>query len=78
MESLKDARVLAEEIAEIDGIKGFFAMSTSFFKPNTLESLADSMAYVAAGAPDLPFWYYHFPAKNGVEFPMYEWFKHVD
>jgi N-acetylneuraminate lyase len=33
---------------------------------------------MASGAPDLPFWYYHFPDKNGVNFNMYEFIQDVD
>jgi len=49
-------------------LKGFLAMSPNYFKPTTPEQLADSMAMIASQAPDLPFWYYHFPANTGVNF----------
>jgi N-acetylneuraminate lyase len=53
-------------------------MCPVYFKPSSIENLAETMAEVASGAPDLPFWYYHFPAKTGVDFNMYEFVKHVD
>jgi len=46
-------------------------MSSVYFKPKTIENLADAMAVVASGAPELPFWYYHFPANTNVDFNMF-------
>lgn len=70
-ESLYDAKRMAETMAKIDGVKGIFAMSPVYFKPSSIPELANAMAIVASGAPDLPFWYYHFPEKTGVNFNMY-------
>lgn len=78
MDSVQDAKKLTEEVAALDGVKGIFAMCPVYFKPTSITNLADTMAVIAAGAPDLPFWYYHFPAKTGVDFSMYEFVKHVD
>ena len=36
------------------------------------------MAVVAAGAPDLPFWYYHFPDYTGVNLNMYQFVLAAD
>ena len=58
---------------------GFLAMSPNYFKPSTPEQLADSMAMIASQAPDLPFWYYHFPANTGVDgFTMEAFLKEVE
>lgn len=53
-------------------------MSSVYFKPKTIENLADAMAVVASGAPELPFWYYHFPANTNVDFNMFQFIEHVD
>ena len=53
-------------------------MPSVYFKPSTIPNLVDTMAIVAAGAPDLPFWYYHFPAKTGVDFNMFQFVQEVD
>ena len=73
MESVKEAKQYASEVAQLKGVKGLFAMSPSFFKPRRLQDLTNTISIIASGAPDLPFWYYHFPEKNGVAFNMYEW-----
>jgi len=53
-------------------------MPSVYFKPATIPNLVDTMAIVAGGAPDLPFWYYHFPAKTGVEFNMFQFVEEAD
>ena len=54
-------------------------MSPNYFKPSTPDQLADSMAMIASQAPDLPFWYYHFPANTGVDgFTMEAFLKEVE
>lgn len=53
-------------------------MPSVYFKPSTIPNLVDTMAIVAAGAPDLPFWYYHFPAKTGVDFNMFQFVQEID
>ena len=58
-------------VALLPGVKGIFCMPSVYFKPSTIPNLVDTMAIVAAGAPDLPFWYYHFPAKTMVDFNMF-------
>ena len=60
------------------GVKGIFAMSPNYFKPSSPENLVDTMAVIAAGAPDLPFWYYHFPDMTGVNINMYEFIRAAD
>merc|ERR1712066_31209 len=41
------------------------AMTPVYFKP-TVQTLHDFLAGVAAAAPELPFWFYHFPDDTGV------------
>jgi N-acetylneuraminate lyase len=53
-------------------------MCPVYFKPSSIANLSDVIAEIASGAPDLPFWYYHFPAKTGVDMNMYELVKHID
>lgn len=78
MDSIQDAKAYTEELAKLDGVKGIFAMSSVYFKPKTIENLADAMGQIAMGAPDLPFWYYHFPANTNVDFNMFQFVEHVD
>lgn len=64
-ESIVDAMELAEHAANTEGITGILAMTPLYFKP-TAESLVKLLAKVAAKAPKLPMWYYHFPDDTGV------------
>ncbi len=64
-ESLAQARRLAAHAQEA-GATAISAVSPVYFKPDSTEALVDSMSYVAAGAPRLPFYYYHIPAVTGV------------
>lgn len=64
-ESLSQAHELARH-AQTIGASGVSAVSPMYFKPATAETLADCMAVVASGAPDLPFFYYHIPSITGV------------
>lgn len=64
-ESLAAARDLASHAQQV-GADAVSAVSPVYFKPDTVESLVDSMAHIAAGAPDLPFYYYHIPAATGL------------
>jgi len=64
-ESIVDAVDLAKHAAATPGISGILAMTPVYFKP-TVETLLDFLAPVASAAPELPFWFYHFPDDTGV------------
>lgn len=68
-ESLNQARQLAAH-AQAIGASATSAVGPVYFKPNDLETLVESMAFVAAGAPDLPFYYYHIPSMTDLQFSM--------
>ena len=78
MNSVWEARAYTHWAAQQKGVKGIFSMCPSYFKPANVDDLVDTMAVVAAGSPDLPFWYYHFPAMTGVPLNMYEFVKAAD
>jgi N-acetylneuraminate lyase len=67
--SLEEARSLAEHAAQI-GADVVSATCPFYFKPSSVDLLIDSMAHVAAGAADLPFYYYHIPMMTGVQLNM--------
>ena len=69
--SLAEARGFAQHAQEI-GADAISAMPPSYFKPESTPVLIDSMARVADGARDLPFYYYHIPSLTGVEPDMVE------
>ena len=53
-------------------------MPPTFFRPKNSDELVDTMAVIAAGAPDLPFWYYHFPAKTDVKIDIFDFIRKAD
>lgn len=77
MEVTGDAKLLAKQSAEL-GVHGIFCMPPVYFKPQDIPNLIDIVAEVASGAPDLPIWYYHFPAKTGVDFNMFDFIQQAD
>ena len=68
-ESVREAQGLAAHAQEI-GAHAISAVSPVYFRPDSVPSLVKSMAYVAAGAPRLPFYYYHIPAISRVELAL--------
>lgn len=67
--SLDEAQQLAAHAQQI-GADVISATCPSYFKVSTVESLVDCMAELAAGAPDLPFYYYHIPTLTGSQLDM--------
>ncbi len=72
--SLAEARQLASHAADI-GADMVSATCPSYFKVNSIDGLVDSMSEVAAGAPSLPFYYYHIPVLTGSTLDMVEFLR---
>jgi N-acetylneuraminate lyase len=72
--SLQDACDLAAHSQSI-GASAISATCPSYFRIASINTLVDSMAIVAAGAPDLPFYYYHIPALTGAKLDMVEFLE---
>lgn len=64
-DSLRQAQQLAAH-AQAHGAAAVSATAPVYFKPHQVDVLVATMAEIAAGAPDLPFYYYHIPAATGV------------
>lgn len=60
---------LAAHAAKI-GASAFSCMGPMFLAPNKISDLVDFCATVAAGAPELPFYYYHIPTVSNVNLSM--------
>ena len=69
---VKASRMLAEHAQKMG------AWGPPFPKIGRIEELVKYCEEIAAGAPDLPFYYYHIPAFNGAFLPMTELLKAVD
>lgn len=63
--SLHDAATLARQAQEL-GAFATSAVAPSYFKPSSVNALVNSMAMIAAAAPDLPFYYYEIPTMTGL------------
>lgn len=75
--SLQSAARLASHAQE-NGADAISATCPSYFPLNGLDSLVDSMAQVAAGAPSLPFYYYHIPGLTGAQFDMVDFLRQAE
>lgn len=74
---VRNSRMLAEHAQKI-GAWGIGAMAPPFPKIGRIEELVKYCEEIAAGAPDLPFYYYHIPAFNGAFLPMVKLLEAVD
>jgi N-acetylneuraminate lyase len=75
--SIADCKELARHAKKI----GLYAVSFTapfYFKPTDVKQLADCCKAIADEVPDMPFYYYHIPVLNGVEFAMFDLLKAVD
>jgi N-acetylneuraminate lyase len=68
---IREGRVLARRAAHA-GAHAIAALAPSYFKPRTVAELVSVCAEQAAGAPELPFFFYDIPALSGVDLPMDE------
>lgn len=68
---------LAQHAQKI-GAWGIGAMAPPFPKVGRIEELVKYCEEIAAGAPDLPFYYYHIPVFNGAYLPMVDLLAAVD
>ena len=66
-----ESRQLAEHARQA-GADAISALAPSYFKPTSPEVLVSCLAQITAGAPDLPFYYYHLPSWTGVDLGMPE------
>ena len=69
--SLGEARKLAAHARYI-GADAISAVAPYYFRPDSVDVLLDCLAEIAAGAPDLPLYYYHIPTITGVGLDMVE------
>ena len=72
--SLKQSKKLAIH-AQKDEAYAIGCMGPSFLRPEKVEELVDFCTEVAAGAPDLPFYYYHIPSVSGITLSMKEFIQ---
>jgi len=76
-DSIGDGYAMAKH-AEDHGADVIAAMPPTYIKPSTVQALVETMAAIAAGAPSLPFYYYHIPILTGVYFDMSDFVAAAD
>ena len=72
--SIAESRKLAAHAARI-GADAISSVAAFYFKPTSVQNLAESMAQIASAAPQLPFYYYHIPTLTGVGLDMIEFLR---
>lgn len=72
--SIAESRKLAAHAAQI-GADAISSVAAFYFKPTSVQNLAESMAEIASAAPQLPFYYYHIPTLTGVGLDMIEFLR---
>lgn len=75
--SLVEAAELSAHAQQI-GADAISAFAPSYFKCETVDCLLECMGQIAAGAPDLPFYYYHAPGFTGVRPDLIEMLGKAD
>lgn len=74
---VRQSFALAQHAQKI-GAWGIGAMAPPFPKVGRVEELVKYCEEIAAGAPELPFYFYHIPAFNGAFLPMVDFLKAAD
>jgi N-acetylneuraminate lyase len=69
--SAEEARHLAAD-AERHGAHGIAAVAPSYFRPRNVGELVALNAYIAAGAPNTRYYFYHIPVLSNVDLSMEE------
>ncbi|MFN7141365.1 MAG: dihydrodipicolinate synthase family protein [Limisphaerales bacterium] len=72
--SMADSQLIAAHAAK-SGAYAVAAMAPDYFRPTTLPGLVEICAEIASAAPNIPFYYYHMPSMNGVNFPVLDFLK---
>jgi N-acetylneuraminate lyase len=71
---LADSRALAAQAQSLR-VSAIAALSPSYFKPKSLDTLIDCCREIASAAPVLPFYFYDIPGFTGVQLSMPEFLK---
>lgn len=72
--SLNDARELATHAQSI-GASAVSATCPSYFRVSSVATLVDCMSFIAAAAPEVPFYYYHIPSLTGANLDMVDFLE---
>ena len=59
------------------GLSAVAIIGPYFFKPCSIDNLAEYVAKIGEAIPDMPVYYYHIPAFTGINFSMFEFLKKI-
>lgn len=72
--SIAESKKLAAHAQQI-GADAISAVAAFYFKPDSVETLVNSMAEIASAASHTPFYYYHIPHLTGVAMDLTEFLR---
>jgi N-acetylneuraminate lyase len=75
--NIEDQKAIAAHAQQI-GAFAISAMAPMFLGPKRIEELGTFCMAVSDAAPDLPFYYYHIPALNGINLPVMDLLRYAD
>jgi N-acetylneuraminate lyase len=61
--------------AQSQGVDGIAMVPTFYFRPQSVEDLVEQCKYVAAAAPQIPFYYYNIPSLTGVNLSLIDFME---
>jgi N-acetylneuraminate lyase len=74
---IAECKELALHAKEV-GLDAVSFTAPSYFKPASIQVLANCCEEIASAVPDMPFYYYHIPVLTGVHFSMFDLLQAVD
>lgn len=72
---IEESKLLAAHSENDIGADAIASMGPSYFKPENINDLVSYCQEIASAAPNTPFYYYHIPSFNGLDFPMIDFIK---
>jgi N-acetylneuraminate lyase len=72
--SVRESQALAAHAEKLK-ICAFATSAPTFFRVTSTEQLVNYCDKVAAGAPGLPFYYYHIPSMTGTDLPVFDFLR---
>ncbi|EGR27198.1 mandelate racemase muconate lactonizing protein, putative [Ichthyophthirius multifiliis] len=61
---------LALHASQLKNVQAIAFIAPSYFKPKNIEELVSLISQIAKKVPQMPFYYYHYPNMNGVNFEV--------
>ncbi|MBN2354591.1 dihydrodipicolinate synthase family protein [candidate division KSB1 bacterium] len=72
---IEDSKTIAAHSESVIAADAISVVGPSYFRPECINDLVLYCREIASAAPRTPFFYYHMPSINGLNFPMIEFIK---